>query len=68
MKLTRYQKSMNEHYKLRQKAADMPGKNGELRYAYHDTVIRMQKKDGRVMSKKDRGWLWNSLKKTIFGG
>ena len=67
-KISKLTRSQNAHMRLRQKAADMPGKRGDLVYTYHGEVIKRQKSAGRVLSKKERRGIFSPLKKWYLGG
>ena len=60
-KLTKLQRSNNAHWKLRQRAADVPGKRGDLLYSYHGEVLRRQSSRKRVLSRSERRGLFSRL-------
>ena len=67
MKLSKYQKSQNAHFRLRQKAADMPGKKGDVFYYYHTEVINRQAGRKSVLAKKERRGIFAAIRRKVFG-
>ena len=53
-RLTKLVRSQNAHMGLRQKAADVPGKRGEVLYTYHNKILQIQKHQKRVLTKFER--------------
>lgn len=58
-------RSQNAHFKLRNKAYDMPGKKGELLYRYHRAVLGKQKTKNRILTKKERRSLFLLIAKRV---
>ena len=61
-KLTKLQRSQNSHFRLRQKAADIPGKKGEILFTYHNKILQRQKAKGQVLSRTERKLEFDSIK------
>ena len=64
-KLSRLQRSQNAHFRLRQKAADIPGLRGEILHTYHKTILDEQKQARRILTKKERQGVFRSLSKLL---
>lgn len=60
-KLSKFIRSQNAHHMLRQKAADVPGKRGEVLYTYHNKILQIQKHQNRVLSKSERRMEYKSI-------
>ena len=60
-KLSKLIRSQNAHHILRQKAADVPGKKGEVLYTYHNKILQIQKHQNRVLSKSERRMEYKSI-------
>lgn len=66
-KISKLTRSQNAHFRLRQKAADMPGKKGDVIYYYHTKVIDSQHDNKRILSKKERRGIFASIRRKVFG-
>ena len=58
-------RSQNAHWKLRNKASDMPGKRGEILYRYHRAVLGKQKTENRILQKNERRKLFSMITKRV---
>ena len=61
-RLSKLQRSNNAHWRLKQVAADVPGKRGEVLYAYHSEVLKRQSSRRYVISRAERRKLFLNLK------
>ena len=60
--MTRLIRSQNAHWNLRQKAAKSSKKRiGDIKYRYHEAVIKAQKAKQRVLTRKERSRIFKTV-------
>lgn len=58
-KLTKRQRSNKAHQRLRAKYASMPGRNSEIKFFYHNEVIKRQ--HNRVLSRSEKAKIYKDV-------